>query len=463
MVKRVALIYWSSIVCFLLLLLGGRGEAATERKQLGIYVQNLTPRIARLNDLPSEKGVMVIGVIRGSPAEQSGIQRGDILLRYNGESITDVAQLQAFVAQTQPGAVVTLSLLRNGKLHRIRTTVEEAEAVEVPPSRVPVDDRFLRVLLFVAVLLLILVGIINHLLPILSRHLADGTLLSSLGSWRQWIGWGISLGVTLLLLWSALVIIPPGYRGVVFNLFFGMQPTVLSEGVHLVFPLLDRVTRYDVRSRTYTVRSVVERRGEEEKFYGLWMPTRDGMKIGLDITVRYRLDPDRLVELHQTVGSAFDTKIVHPAVRNIVRLVVAKFSASDLYGPSRWAVQGEIEDRLKEALIRHGIICEAFFLRSLSFPQDFERSLQHKMIAAQKIHELDFAVVQAEKRSAARQVEAQGEAQALEIINKSLQDRPHLLRYLWIKRLPPSVKVMVIPPSKQKPFWQRKKRSRSPR
>jgi hypothetical protein len=48
-------------------------------------------------------------------------------------------------------------------------------------------------------------------------------------------------------------------------------------------------------------------------------------------------------------------------------------------------------------------------------------------------------------RAAARVKEAQGEAQAFDVINASIEKNPHLLEYMWIHRLAKDVKLLVVP------------------
>ncbi len=425
------------------------GWTATERGQLGIYVQNLTLRVAQANKLSSEEGVVVVGIMKGSPAEQSGLQRGDLIIGLNKQTVKNVTELQSLVAKLPLGSAVTLSIIREGNPLEIHTTVYRSQTAEQDLPRFVVDGRLWGVLLFLVASFLLLVGIGNFLLPRLYHHLSEGTLLSSLVLTlsHRWIIWGGGIGIILFLLWTAITVIPPGRRGVVFNLFSGMHPVVLSEGVHFLFPFIDQVTVYNTLSQTYTIQSGIEKQGtKQEKVYGLWMPTRDGMKIGIDVTVRYRLDPSQLVELHRNVGLAYEAKIVHPLVQNMVRIVIAQFRASELFTNQYRFAQEEIFARLKEAFIQDGVLCEAIFLENIHFPPGYEATLQQEMLAAQKIQELTFEVTQAEKRSQARLYEAEGESQALEIINQSLQNRPHLLQYIWIKQLPSSVDLLVVPP-----------------
>jgi regulator of protease activity HflC (stomatin/prohibitin superfamily) len=100
---------------------------------------------------------------------------------------------------------------------------------------------------------------------------------------------------------------------------------------------------------------------------------------------------------------------------------------------------------------RDGLIGEDLLLRDVVYTQEFEKTLVDKMVAEQKVQESAYEVEQAELRAQVEVIEAQGEAQALDLVNRAIQEQPLLLHYLWIKSLPERVRVMVVPNRSEKP------------
>ncbi|MGH8057825.1 MAG: prohibitin family protein, partial [Candidatus Entotheonellia bacterium] len=263
-----------------------------------------------------------------------------------------------------------------------------------------------------------------------------------------WAAAGLMLVVAA---WSAVTVIEAGQRGVVFHLLSGVQGETLAEGTHILLPLLSRVTVYDMRPHVYDVRSASEqpeRRSVRTRDPFLWTPTADGLKVGLDLSVRYRLDPTRLAELHRSVGPEVEEKVVHPIVWNVTRLVASEYSLLDIYGKRRSEIQQQVFDRVQAHFARDGLICEALLLQDVVYTEDFEKTLVTKMVAEQKVQESAFEVDQAALRARAQVIEARGEAQALAIINEVIRDQPLLLSYLWIRSLPERVKIIVVPPNR---------------
>lgn len=93
------------------------------RGWIGLVPRLLSPELATRLGLPKGKGVFVEGVYRGSPADQAGIQPGDIIVRYNGAPVETPGQLQNLVAETPISSQAVMELWRGGTFLRATVTV----------------------------------------------------------------------------------------------------------------------------------------------------------------------------------------------------------------------------------------------------------------------------------------------------------------------------------------------------
>src|SRR6516164_3888609 len=84
------------------------------RAYLGIVPQDMTPEMAKAFGEKEARGVVVGDVSPKSPAQESGLQRGDILLDVNGKPATGSNQLRMDISMMEPGSSVKLNVLRNG-------------------------------------------------------------------------------------------------------------------------------------------------------------------------------------------------------------------------------------------------------------------------------------------------------------------------------------------------------------
>jgi serine protease Do len=114
------------------------------RGWLGVTIQEITPELSQKFGLRSAKGALIGDVAKGSPAEKAGLQRGDVILEFNGKNISDVGNLRNMVAQSKVGAKIPITVMRSGKEYS--TTVITAELpkdlAEAAPGNIPEDTAF---------------------------------------------------------------------------------------------------------------------------------------------------------------------------------------------------------------------------------------------------------------------------------------------------------------------------------
>ena len=82
---------------------------------LGVALQQVDANLAKAFNLEKPEGALIADVTKDSPAEKAGLKQGDIVLKYNGNPVTNIAALRNAIALMKPGTSITLSLLRDGK------------------------------------------------------------------------------------------------------------------------------------------------------------------------------------------------------------------------------------------------------------------------------------------------------------------------------------------------------------
>jgi serine protease Do len=111
------------------------------RGWLGVTIQEITPELSQKFGLKTAKGALIGDVAKGSPAEKSGLKRGDIILEFNGKKVSDVGNLRNMVAQSKVGAEIPLTIIRSGKEYAINVTTTELpkDLTEPAPGSIPED------------------------------------------------------------------------------------------------------------------------------------------------------------------------------------------------------------------------------------------------------------------------------------------------------------------------------------
>jgi len=109
-----------------------RAKGKVVRGWLGVTIQQVTPEIAESFGLKEPKGALVSDVAKGGPAEAAGIQRGDVILSFDGQDIAASTDLPRIVAGTPVGKEVKIRLVRDGK--SITKTAKIKELAEEGPA-----------------------------------------------------------------------------------------------------------------------------------------------------------------------------------------------------------------------------------------------------------------------------------------------------------------------------------------
>ena len=125
----------------------------------------------------------------------------------------------------------------------------------------------------------------------------------------------IAAAALVMLLTESFVVIPDGAAGVRVSEFWGARPGTLYPGMHLITPLVDSIAIYDTREQVY---STVAAGNPKQKGDLLTVQAREGLNIGLAVSVRYRLDPKRLESIHANLPQPVGEQVVAPgSVRDL--------------------------------------------------------------------------------------------------------------------------------------------------
>ncbi|MCM2305893.1 MAG: Do family serine endopeptidase [Sulfuritalea sp.] len=93
------------------------------RGWVGIEVQELTPELAESFKLSGTDGTLIAGVMRGSPADKSGIKPGDVLMQVNGKPVKDAQVMLELIAALVPGTSARFDLKREGRDVKVEVTI----------------------------------------------------------------------------------------------------------------------------------------------------------------------------------------------------------------------------------------------------------------------------------------------------------------------------------------------------
>ena len=117
-----------------------RETGEVTRGWIGVAIQELTRELKEYYDAP--EGVLITDVFSGDPADEAGIEPGDIIVAVNGEKVESPGELSRKIADIMPGEDVVLSVIRDGEEKEITATVAKRDETRLGerPREQPEED-----------------------------------------------------------------------------------------------------------------------------------------------------------------------------------------------------------------------------------------------------------------------------------------------------------------------------------
>lgn len=259
---------------------------------------------------------------------------------------------------------------------------------------------------------------------------------------RVQYGAGIAVGILLVgLVLGGLSYnqVPEGHEGVVTE-FGAVTGETRNSGAQLVVPIQQGIQNVETRPRTYTM-SNTEGEGNQASPDAITVKTVNGSSVDIDVTIRYRIDPEQADGFVQTWNNErqLERRLVRPTVRSVLRDEASSLQTTGetaIYKTSSREQLGRVtRAALREAFSSEPVILEAVQIRNVGLPEDIDQALDEKEEAKQRVQVEEERIKQEEARAEQRRVQAEAEADVIRIKGESLRDNQIVLQERYIEAL----------------------------
>lgn len=271
---------------------------------------------------------------------------------------------------------------------------------------------------------------------------------------------GLVVGLLFSVIGQGIIIVEPTQVAVVVNTLSGNIEEPRRGGTSIIIPIIQRVAvLYPITQQEYTMSATGDEgaRGGDDSVEAR---TSDGQTVNMDITVIYRVVPDKTGELYQDWNENYVAGFVRPTTRSLVREVVSNFSAEQIYGEARQQMGDDIKEAVSVRFAEENLELTDLLVRDISFSESFTNAIEEKVVAEQNLQrsktDAQRAETEAQGRANAAIASAQGEAQAIEIraqaqaealrlVNEQITANPNLIQYLYVQNLSDNVQLILLP------------------
>src|ERR1700687_695498 len=247
-----------------------------------------------------------------------------------------------------------------------------------------------------------------------------------LPQWR----WRTSVARALLawgpiLLAFAIVVVPSGMAGIRVSEMSGTVPGTLYPGAHFVVPLVEGVAVFDKQGQVLITGVAADGKASatnvSAKSQLLDVQAKEGLTLGLAITVRYRLDPKRLDYIQGNLPRPVEKEIVPPVVASVWRELVPNYTVRDVFSAKREEIRQKAAGMITKKLAADGIVVKEVMLRDIQLPEEYAKGLETLLLKEQendrmgvetelKQKQVRIAELEAEATKAQQIKQAEGEA-----------------------------------------------------
>lgn len=243
--------------------------------------------------------------------------------------------------------------------------------------------------------------------------------------------WFALAGVFIGVLARVFVIISAGTVGVV-DFWGRVSPSPLTAGVNIRNPLAD-IRVFSIK--THELKEVMD------------TPSQEGLITHLEVSVWFRVLPEKAPEIYRTIGMGYEETILKPLIRSVLRTVTAEYEAKALYTAGREAIVAEMEKLAEPVARQKGLLVEKVLLRSVKLPQMVAEAIERKLQAEQQAEQMKFILDRERQEAERKKIEAQGIAEFQKIVTQGIT--PSLLEWKGIEAteklaLSANTKIVII-------------------
>jgi prohibitin 2 len=227
------------------------------------------------------------------------------------------------------------------------------------------------------------------------------------------------IGVVLIVLlaFSSSYVVPPGHRGVLITLG-KVSPVFSPEGLGFKLPFITSVVNVSIKQTTRTVTADCY--------------SSDLQQIKVELRVLFRVPENSIVKIFQEYsGDAFDS-LIYPRVSEALKEVTALQSAEQIVKKRE-----EIKSRAlvsAKAKVGEMLIIEDLVIQDVSLSKELETAIESKMVQEQEAAKAKFTQQKAEIEANTAIIKAKGEAEAIRVRGRALQESPGLVQLQIVEK-----------------------------
>ncbi len=217
------------------------------------------------------------------------------------------------------------------------------------------------------------------------------------------IGLGLLGGAGYLLyLHPPMKTVGRGEAGIRINRLTG-EVSEWRDGSVFVMPGMHELRVYSLRDHNYRPSGSARADGPAP------LQSVEGLSLGVDLQVRYALDPDKVRAVASALPDNVGGEVVEPAVQGVIYKIFARYTVREIFSTKRVEIQQEIEKELKARLAVDGVLLRNVLIGKVDLPADYKRGMESLLAEELATEKMRYTLELKERR--VKEVALDGEAE----------------------------------------------------
>jgi len=216
----------------------------------------------------------------------------------------------------------------------------------------------------------------------------------------------VALGCLPVLVALSIVVVPSGMAAVRVSQISGTLGGTMYPGTHLIVPLVHHVEMFNIRDQMFNTNPS---ENAKDPTPVLKVYSKEGLAVGLGVSVRYQIDPQRLPYMANALPQPVETEIMPPVVANAFRQTISNYMVRDVFSARREEVRRIAAEAIAQRLAADGLVVKEVMLRDVGLPPEYARGLEGLLIKAQENDRLAIELEVKQKLVRTAELEAEAE------------------------------------------------------
>lgn len=190
--------------------------------------------------------------------------------------------------------------------------------------------------------------------------------------------------------------------------------SMVKEGSAIALPGIHQLRRYSLGDQVYRPNT----KGGTEGVLGV--QSVEGLTLGIELSVRYAIEPARAGELPSNRPAQWSADLVDPAVQDAVFKILPSYTVREVFSTKRAEILAAVEAQLKEHLARSGLILRSVSIGAIGLPAEYKQGMERLLAEELASEKMRFTLELKEKNVKAAAFEAEAEKVRKELEAQSL-------------------------------------------